>query len=189
MLQENKKRILESSIKVFSEKGVHQASLADIAAAAGISKGTLFYYYRSKSDLLYDILDISIQEITGLVTKVIQEHEGEITREITRELLVVTFNNLLKYDFLMKINYYLVQEALLENESFGERFKNKYRNWREDIMSVLEKSKIPIDPARLKAKATILLSALDGLCLQYLLDPEALDIDSVCAELAEMLKL
>lgn len=186
---DNRKKILESSIRVFSEKGVHQASLADIASAAGISKGTLFYYYRSKNDLLYDILDISIEEITGLVTKVIQNHEGEITGEITRELLVITFNNLLKYDFLMKINYYLVQEALLGNESFREKFKKKYRHWREDITGVLEKSKIPMDPARLGAKSTILLSALDGLCLQYLLDPGALDIDSICAELVELLKL
>lgn len=184
-MQENKKKILKHSIKVFTEKGIYRATLADVAAAAGISKGTLFYYYRSKNELLYDILDISIQEITELVGRVVQESEGEINKDI----FMLALNELLKYDFLMKINYYLVQEALLENETFSAKFKLKYQNWREDIKAVLEKTRMKLNGGKKDARAAILLAALDGLCLQYLLDPEALDIDSICAELVEMFKL
>ncbi len=181
-MQENKKKILESSIKVFSEKGIYQATLADVAAAAGISKGTLFYYYRSKNDLLYDILDISIREITELVARVLQEGEGEISKE----LFVLIFRSLLKYDFLMKINYYLVQEALLDNKTFAEKFRDKYENWRQDIRSALGKIRVNLSPAAKDARAAILLAAIDGLCLQYLLEPEALDLDAVCTELVKM---
>ncbi|KLU63209.1 HTH-type transcriptional regulator TtgR [Peptococcaceae bacterium CEB3] len=78
-MQENKKKILESSIGIFAKKGIHQATLADIAAAAGISKGTLFYYYKSKGELLYDILDISTAEITDLITGVIQASNGQVS--------------------------------------------------------------------------------------------------------------
>lgn len=181
-MQENKKKILESSIKFFSEKGIHQTTLADVAMDAGISKGTLFYYYKSKDELLYDILDIAIRELTELITKVIQESNGEVTKE----LFLLTFNTLLKYDFLMKINYYILQEALLEDEVFQDKFKLKYQDWRDDIALLFEKTRLKLPGTKRNARAAILLAALDGLCLQFLLDREALDLDSICCELADM---
>ncbi len=181
-MQENKKKILESSIRLFSEKGIHQATLADIAAAAGISKGTLFYYYKSKDDLLYDILDISTNEITDLIANVIQESNGQVTKE----MFLLAFNSLLKYDFLMKINYYIVEQALLENEIFKDKFRIKYQNWRDDIATMIDKLKLELNGAKRDAKAAILLAAIDGLSLQYLLDPAAWDMDAVCSELADM---
>ncbi len=181
-MQENKKKILESSIRIFSEKGIHQATLADIAASAGISKGTLFYYYKSKDDLLYDILEISTNEITALIANVIQASNGQVSKET----FLLVFNSLLKYDFLMKINYYIVEQALLENEMFKDKFRLKYQNWRDDIATLIDKLKLELNVAKRDARAAIMLAAIDGLSLQYLLDPAAWDMDAVCRELAEM---
>jgi len=48
-------RIIEAaSNELMTERGVTDTSLADIAGEVGISKGTLFYYYSSKNDLVYD---------------------------------------------------------------------------------------------------------------------------------------
>lgn len=44
-------RILEAALVVFSEKGFVGASMDDIAAAAGISKPTLYQYFPSKDEL------------------------------------------------------------------------------------------------------------------------------------------
>lgn len=181
-MQENKKKIIENAVVVFSEKGIHQATLGDIAAAAGISKGTLFYYYRSKKDLLYDILDISIDKLTNAITGLIKGYNGEIKREIANEILVMTFKRLLKYDFYMKINYYLLQEALLGNASFKEKFKDKYSKWREDIKDYLKE----LGVAQPEKEAAILLAAFDGLCIQYLLDPNGFKLEKICDGLAEM---
>jgi len=54
---EAKKKIVEAAKAVVSEQGVHKATLRAIAAEAGISIGTLYYYYPSKNELLYDIID------------------------------------------------------------------------------------------------------------------------------------
>jgi AcrR family transcriptional regulator len=43
-----KERILKESVRLFSEKGYHGASMRDIAAAAECSLPMLYYYYKSK---------------------------------------------------------------------------------------------------------------------------------------------
>jgi AcrR family transcriptional regulator len=47
-----RERILSGSISAFAEKGFHGASMDDVAASAGVSKGLAYAYFRSKEDLL-----------------------------------------------------------------------------------------------------------------------------------------
>jgi AcrR family transcriptional regulator len=49
--------ILESAERLFSERGYDAASLGDIAAAAGLSRGTPSYFFGSKERLYVDVLD------------------------------------------------------------------------------------------------------------------------------------
>jgi len=48
--------ILEAARKVFAKRGFDQATVDDIAAAAGVSKGTLYLYFRSKRDIYFEAL-------------------------------------------------------------------------------------------------------------------------------------
>jgi AcrR family transcriptional regulator len=43
--------ILEAARKVFARKGFEQTTVDDIAAAAGVAKGTLYLYFKSKRDI------------------------------------------------------------------------------------------------------------------------------------------
>lgn len=46
-------RILRAAAAVFAEKGYHRATIRDISAATGVSLSGLYYYVRSKDELLY----------------------------------------------------------------------------------------------------------------------------------------
>jgi AcrR family transcriptional regulator len=54
--QEKKKdtveRIINAALKLFDEKGYDAATVAEIAAAAGVARGTFFNYFKTKDDLL-----------------------------------------------------------------------------------------------------------------------------------------
>jgi len=50
-----KQQILDAAIRLFQEQ--HDVSLAEIAKEANVSKGTLFYHYRSKAEIYLDIGD------------------------------------------------------------------------------------------------------------------------------------
>lgn len=53
--------ILAAAAKVFAREGVGRASLAQVAAACGISKGNIYHYYSSKDDLHFAILKTHLQ--------------------------------------------------------------------------------------------------------------------------------
>ncbi len=48
--------ILEAARKVFAKKGFDQTTVEDIAAAAGVAKGTLYLYFRSKREIYFEAL-------------------------------------------------------------------------------------------------------------------------------------
>ena len=49
--------ILDETEKLLRRQTISDISLAQIAEASGISKGTLYYYYKNKNDILFDITD------------------------------------------------------------------------------------------------------------------------------------
>lgn len=51
-----KPEILRAATKLFSEKGIHGASMNDISKAAGLSKATVYYYFDSKEALISALL-------------------------------------------------------------------------------------------------------------------------------------
>lgn len=50
--QERREQILEAALAVFGEKGFHAANVSDVAARAGVSQGTIYWYFDSKEELL-----------------------------------------------------------------------------------------------------------------------------------------
>lgn len=46
-------RILREASKIFAQKGYHRASIRDISAATGVSLSGLYYYVKSKDELLF----------------------------------------------------------------------------------------------------------------------------------------
>lgn len=48
--------ILARAAELFYEKGYHATTIEDVARKVGMLKGSLYYYIRSKEDLLYELL-------------------------------------------------------------------------------------------------------------------------------------
>ena len=55
LTEERRKQILDAATKVFAAKGFDRATIADIARAAGIAEGSIYNYFKNKSDLLISI--------------------------------------------------------------------------------------------------------------------------------------
>ena len=50
-------QILDAAVKIFAAKGVHRATIREIARAAGLADGTIYNYFENKNALLLGILD------------------------------------------------------------------------------------------------------------------------------------
>jgi TetR/AcrR family transcriptional regulator, cholesterol catabolism regulator len=53
--------------QMFVEKGVESTSLADIAKALNITKAALYYYFESKQELLYRIVELGLDNVKNEV--------------------------------------------------------------------------------------------------------------------------
>ena len=61
--EERKDQILNAAEQVFTPKGLDQTRMDDIAEGTGLSKGTLYLYFKSKDDLIIVIIDRIFQGI------------------------------------------------------------------------------------------------------------------------------
>ena len=57
-----KELILDTTEKLLETRKLSDTSLSEIAHTAGISKGTLYYAYKSKNEILFDITDKYLDE-------------------------------------------------------------------------------------------------------------------------------
>ncbi|HEY0007716.1 MAG TPA: TetR/AcrR family transcriptional regulator [Tepidisphaeraceae bacterium] len=60
--------IMQEAAKMFAAKPFHEVRLEDVAAAVGISKGTVYLYYKSKEDLYDSLLFDAFDRVTERLT-------------------------------------------------------------------------------------------------------------------------
>lgn len=68
-----KEKITEYSIKLFEKKGFSETSIQDIVDSIGVTKGSFYYYFSSKEELLMDIHLRYIDELLGRQEKILAE--------------------------------------------------------------------------------------------------------------------
>ena len=60
---ERRAQILDAAMRCFGDRGYHVATMDDLARAAGLSKGSLYWHFRSKEDLLLALFEAFSQEV------------------------------------------------------------------------------------------------------------------------------
>lgn len=185
---EAKTNIIKAARTVVSELGVQKATLRAIAAKAGISIGTLYYYYPSKNDLLYDIIDSHTSESFFIAESF---KKGTAYDEIGEEGL----NNYLVAKIKERIDgvednlilFYLIQEAIMGNEDIKGNIQKKYKLWIDSIDTIVTKVfKVPPSKAS-RATAMIINAALDGFMLYKLLGIDEKDVRIELEEVGRLL--
>lgn len=124
--EERKDQILDAAGEVFAEKGVYEARMDDVAQKSGLSKGTLYWYFNSKDDILIAIFErMFVREFRKLAK--IRDSSGTASEKIIAftQYALVDLNKMLRlmplaYEFLsLAFRRKFVQEAF-------KRYVNHY---------------------------------------------------------------
>lgn len=67
-----KDEILKVAARLFAERGFAETSIDEIVSAAGVAKGTLFYHFNTKGDLLADIMEDVFAKICSINNEVLE---------------------------------------------------------------------------------------------------------------------
>ena len=65
--------ILTGAAELFARRGFHGTTMNEVAEACGLSKATLYHYYRDKSELLVSIADGHVSRLVDLCDSVLIE--------------------------------------------------------------------------------------------------------------------
>jgi TetR/AcrR family transcriptional regulator, cholesterol catabolism regulator len=75
--------VLKSAANIFFAKGFHATSIEDVARDVGMLKGSLYYYIKSKDDLLFQLLLAGIEDGDAYIARQI-DLEGEPVEQLER---------------------------------------------------------------------------------------------------------
>jgi len=77
--------VLQSAANIFFAKGFHATSIEDVARDVGMLKGSLYYYIKSKEDLLFQLLLAGIEDGDSYIARHI-DPEGEPVEQLERAI-------------------------------------------------------------------------------------------------------
>ena len=81
--------ILAHAARLFATQGYSATSMNQVADACGLSKATLYHYYKDKYDLLFSIAEGHVQRLQGIVHEAAAEAQDErgLVRALVRRLV------------------------------------------------------------------------------------------------------
>ncbi len=108
--EEKKKKIFDAALQVFSKRGFHEATLDEITSMAGVGKGTVYRNFRSKEELLDQLLIHKSQLIVDKFTEIFSR-PGDLLEQIQKTIEV--------YICFIEKNHVLYR--LIQNEAIVKR--------------------------------------------------------------------
>ncbi len=87
-----KRRILESAVSAFRQRGYHGTSVADIARALHLTKGSLYHYFADKQAILFHCHDQALDRVLGEAERVLGHYRSpaERLREMIHAFVRIT---------------------------------------------------------------------------------------------------
>ena len=170
-MKTTQKKILAAAISVFSRKGFHQATMDEIAVAAGVAKGTLYYNYASKAALfsaaITDGMEMIIGQIRSALSSDLPFHQH------LRKLVEQNIALYLKYSDLTRI----VFNELTSGMDAGvlkeiEQVRGHYVAFLADQLKV-GRDQGYLRPLDLNLAAVGLVGMVENLCAHHLKNPRS----------------
>lgn len=145
----SKREILYEAAKLFDSKGYHKTSVADISAAVGLKKGSLYYYIQSKEQLLYEIHEQFIDALQNRINNHLSVPQANSSA--TAKLSVVIREHAQVMDeFRPQIRVFFREMDALSPENL-QVIAAKRKNYKNMLVGLIEegienKEFVPLDP-------------------------------------------
>lgn len=167
-----REKILEATCDLLKTNTLADISLADIAKAAGISKGTLYYYYKTKNEVFLDITQ-----------RFLDEQWDDLIRWTENREKDTSLNRLVRYVVERDIasaglRIQLLSEAQLGDETLRQGLNTLYRNFQGLIrQKIAERTDLPAD-----FLTWLILLVCDGIIVQEAIGNSAFDREAFISE-------
>lgn len=172
-----KERIIEAAAQVFARKGYTGTLMAQVAEAAGIGKGTIYEYFRSKESLFFAVFEnLIIKSGAQMQAAAAADAAGSTALRLQRladGLIRMWLPRLDLYSLVME--FWSATTTLPGRRRFKQAFQWAYDDFRKVVADLIQSGydngefKASADPQQV---ASALIGSWDALLLQAWLDPD-----------------
>jgi AcrR family transcriptional regulator len=167
-------QIVEAAAAQFARTGYEATLMDDVAAAAGVSKGSLYDYFKNKEDLFYAVFEWFQGQL--LQASIAEVKPGAGPRE-----QLIAFAEAAVGAFVAHIELYPVTLEVWAaaaktgtRKRFAKAMRSLYAEYRREVSGLIRAAEAEGAVKRgidVDVLASVLIGAVDGIGLQYWLDP------------------
>ncbi|WGA65112.1 multidrug efflux transporter transcriptional repressor AcrR [Escherichia fergusonii] len=177
---ETRQHILDVALRLFSQQGVSSTSLAEIAKAAGVTRGAIYWHFKNKSDLFSEIWELSESSIGELELEYQAKFPDDplsVLREIFVYILEATVTEE-RRRLLMEIIFHkceFVGEMAVVQQAQRNLCVESYDRIEQTLRHCITAKMLPEDLLTRRA-AIIMRGYISGLMESWLFAPQAFDL-------------
>lgn len=185
-----RQHLIDVAITLFAKNGVSTTTLADIADAAGMTRGAIYWHFDSKVSLFNEIWNIQpciAAEIRRKLKAQIHDNDLQLLREVMVETLKVISTDNRQHE-LLQILYHTCEfngEMYSERE-IRERFWFSRDRMRKILRNCISKGQLPVN-TNIELMLTIIHGYFSGIIKNWLMQPENLNLYQQAPEIVDNL--
>lgn len=100
-MNKTKRKIFETSMKLFAEKGYDATSIEEITATVGVAKGTLYYHFSSKEEIFNFLVEEGIKLLQNSIDIKTAKFQNYIDK--IKAIVLIQVKIVVKYENLITI--------------------------------------------------------------------------------------
>jgi len=100
-MNKTKRKIFETSMKLFAEKGYDATSIEEITATVGVAKGTLYYHFSSKEEIFNFLIEEGIKLLQNSIDIKTAKLDNYIDK--LKAVILIEIKIVVKYEDFIKI--------------------------------------------------------------------------------------
>ncbi|RKZ04188.1 TetR/AcrR family transcriptional regulator [Candidatus Fermentibacteria bacterium] len=177
-------RILQAAIKAFDKYGLRKTTMRDIAESAGMSKSSLYYYFRDKKKILSSVIR---QEAKTLIGKLSMAVQKAASPQDKLRAYVITRMRLL---FQLSIYYASLTEAYLEQYAFIEQEREAFTDFENTSIQNILSEGINTGVFRITevfTTAKMIIIIMKGMELRLIIGKSMDDLDETVSTMLDIL--
>ncbi len=102
--EERKNEILDVAERLFGTKGFDNTSTSDILNEVGIARGTLYYHFKSKEDILDAMIDRMTGRLVEKAAALLAKKEIPVMRRLTMMMTALNVNGSLGQEIMAQVH-------------------------------------------------------------------------------------
>ncbi len=157
-------RLIDSAMKLFSERGYDHATIDDIAQEVGYSKGAYYFHFSTKEDILLELLRRWSEDRTRMLAAAGAGQPGTDARALVEAL--VSYDEERRWPGVV-LEFWAQS---MRNEDVKKRLTQAYAAWRAQLAEALAAAGTA---ASAEEAAGVALAAHDGYVVQLAIGPHS----------------